>query len=144
MKINTNYFGEVEVAEEAIIEFPEGILAFEHYKKYVLLDSEEELPFRWLQSVENPDISFIIINPFVFKMDYEFKLPDAVVEKLKIASEEDVLVYTIVVIPENFQEMTANLLAPVVINIQEKIGKQIILEGTSYHTKHKMLEETGR
>lgn len=144
MKINTAYFGQVEIEDSEIINFPEGLPAFEHLKQFVILDAEEEIAFRWLQSLEDENIAFVIINPFLFKFDYEFKLSDHAIEKLKIESETDVAVYSIVVIPEKMEDMTANLLAPVVINVREKLGKQIVLENTAYHTKHKIAEEAGK
>lgn len=144
MKINTAYFGQVEIEDSEIINFPEGLPAFEHLKQFVILDAEEEIAFRWLQSLEDENIAFVIINPFLFKCDYEFKLSDHVLEKLKIESEADVAVYSIVVIPEKMEDITANLLAPVLINIKEKLGKQIVLENTAYHTKHKIAEEAGK
>lgn len=144
MQIKTAYFGEVEIEESSIIEFPEGVPAFEELKKFTILDTEEELPFRWLQSIDREEIAFIMINPFLFKSDYEIKLSDMVIEKLKISSEEDVMIYTIVVIPENMEDVTANLVAPVIINIREKLGKQVVLENVDYHTKHKITEELGK
>lgn len=144
MKINTAYFGQVEIEDSEIINFPEGLPAFEHLKQFIILDAEEEIAFRWLQSLEDENIAFVIINPFLFKFDYEFKLSDHVLEKLKIESEADVAVYSIVVIPEKMEDITANLLAPVVINVREKLGKQIVLENTAYHTKHKIAEEAGK
>jgi flagellar assembly factor FliW len=143
LKLDTSYFGEIKIDEEAILEFSEGILAFENLRKFVIIDSqEEELPFKWLQSVDEGDISFIMIDPFLFKPDYEVELSDQVIEKLEIESEEDVAIYTLLVIPENVNEMTANLAGPIVINFKKKLGKQVVLEDKRYHTKHRVIADT--
>lgn len=90
--VRSRVFGELEVSEENIIFFEEGIPAFENLKKFVIV-KEDQSPFYWLQSVEDKDIAFVIINPFEIKPDYEFDLPDEIVNKLEITSAEDVAVF---------------------------------------------------
>lgn len=142
MKVNTKNFGEIETDESNIIDFPNGLLAFDEEKKFVIIDNpDENIPFQWLQSTNNPDLAFVIINPFAFKKDYEFELSQSIVEKLKIQNENEVAVYTIVVVPEDINNMTANLLGPIIINTKTKLGKQIVLDNKSYSTKHYILKE---
>jgi len=142
MQINTKHFGEINIDEQKIIEFPQGIIAFEEIKKYIIIENEDKnIPFSWLQSVDNPDLAFVIINPFIFKSDYEFDIPEGVVDELEIIEKEDIAVFSIVVIPEDIKKMTANLLAPIVINTKKSRGKQIILNEYKYKTKHLILDE---
>lgn len=142
MKLNTRNFGEIEIDKTNIITFPNGLLAFEDYNKFIIIDSpDEQVPFRWLQSVDEPELAFVIINPFVFKKDYEFDIPESVIKKLKIDDSKDVVVHTIVVVPENINNMTANLVGPIIINIKSKLGKQIIIDNKGYSTKHYILKE---
>ena len=137
MKIQTTNFGEIEIKEELIINFGEGLPAFEEEKEFVIiLNEDEENPFHWLQSVNNPALSFVILNPFEVFHDYDVLLPETTKTKLKIEKEEDVAIYTIVVVPEDMSKMTTNLLGPIIINVKEKIGKQVILEDDKYNTKH--------
>lgn len=137
MKIKTTNFGEIEISKEKIICFQEGIPAFEEEKEFIIiLNEDKENPFHWLQSVNNPDLSFIIINPFEIFKDYDILLPDLAINKLKIEKEEDVLIYSIVVVPEDLTKMTANLQGPIVINTRERLGKQVILDDGRYTTKH--------
>lgn len=137
MKIDTRNFGEIEIEEEKIISFPEGIPGFQDEKRFVIINNpDEENPFHWIQSVDNPNLAFVIINPFFIKPDYDIKLSSSTVEKLRIEDEKDVLVYTIVVVPEDIKKMTVNLAGPIVINGKERIGKQIILDNPKYNTKH--------
>lgn len=137
MKLNTKNFGEIEIDEEKIISFPEGIPGFEYVKKYIIINNpDEENPFQWLQSVDNEKLVFVIINPFLIKPDYDITIPESAIEKLKIKDEKDVAVYTIVVVPQNLEDMTTNLSGPIIINVKEKIGKQVILDDHRYTTKH--------
>jgi flagellar assembly factor FliW len=142
MKIWTRNFGELEISEDRIIYFPQGIIAFDRVKKFVLVeDKDKDLPFCWLQAVEEPDLAFVLINPFYFKKDYEFDLPEETVKELEIEKEEDVLVFALVVIPDDVSKMSANLLAPLIINHRKKKGKQVILDDNRYKTKHFIMEE---
>lgn len=142
MKLDTKNFGIIEFDDSEIICFPDGLPGFENDKKFIVLNHpDSDSPFKWLQSVDNTDLAFVIINPFLFKPDYEFDIPKHVLEKLKIKEEKEVLVYSIVVVPEDITKMTANLLGPIIINSKEKLGKQIIVDDNRYKTKHYILEE---
>jgi len=143
MKLNTRHFGEIEINDTEIITFPNGLLAFEDHKRFIIIENpDKEVPFHWLQSIDDGDIAFVVINPFIFKKDYEFDIPQAVTDKLAIKEEKDVAVYTIVVVPEDVSKMTANLSGPIIINTIKKLGKQIILDDKRYTTKHLILEES--
>ena len=137
MKIITRNFGEIEISENKIVYFQEGIPAFENEKEFVvILNEDKENPFHWLQSVKNPDLSFVILNPFEIFSDYDILLPETSINKLNIEKEEDVTIYSMVVIPEDIAKMTTNLLGPIVINTKEMLGKQVILDDERYNTKH--------
>jgi len=142
MKLNTKNFGEIEIDEKNIIHFPEGILGFEEEKQFVMIkDEDEQNPFQWLQSVQNPELAFVIINPFFVFPDYDIVLSKSVQEKLKIEDEKDVAVYSIVVVPEDIEKMTTNLSGPIVINAEKKLGKQVILDDDRYTTKHYVFQQ---
>lgn len=142
MKLYTKHFGEIEINENTIIEFPEGIPGFEDFKRYVVLKNPDpDNPFHWLQCVDREDLVFVVINPFMVKEDYDFMIPDGVVEKLDIEKEEDVAVLTFVVIPEDIKKMTVNLKGPLVINVKNKLGKQLILDDPNYPSKYYIAQE---
>ena len=137
MKVKTRDFGEIEVSEDKIIHFEDGIPGFEEEKEFIILfDEDKDNPFHQLQSVNNQYLSFIIINPFEIFKDYDIEIPQTAVDKLQIENPEDVLIYSIVVVPEDIRKMTANLLGPIIINHKERLGKQVILEDSRYSTKH--------
>lgn len=142
MLLKTKNFGEINIEEDKILTFPEGIPGFEELTKYVIIQNpDESMPFQWLQSLENGELTFVIINPFIFKSDYDFQISQHIVEKLDIKQPEDINVFNIVIIPEDIGKMTANLQAPIIINTKNNKGKQIILDNTNYQTKHYILEE---
>ncbi|MDK2919035.1 MAG: flagellar assembly factor FliW [Candidatus Petromonas sp.] len=141
MKINTRHFGEIEINENEIINFPDGLLGFEDIKKYILINSPDpEVPFQWLQSVDEPNLAFVVTSPFLFKSDYEFDIPQNVVEKLEIEKTEDVMIYSIAVVPDDIKDMTINLKGPIIINTKTNRAKQIVLEDDKYTLKYKIFE----
>ncbi|SDJ91159.1 flagellar assembly protein FliW [Natronincola ferrireducens] len=142
MKLNTRHFGEIEIDESKILFFSDGIPGFEDLTQYIILHNpDEETPFHWLQAIEDGDLAFVIVNPFIFKANYDFEIPKNIIEKLEIKSPEDVSVFAIVIIPEDISKMTANLRAPIIINTANNKAKQIMLDDEAYHTKHYILQE---
>jgi len=129
MIIKSDRFGEIRVDENNILYFASGLLAFESLTRFVLLDIAESPIFKWLQPVENPEIAFLLVDPFTIKKGYCVELDDTLVNELGIEKQEDVLIYTTVTIPESgFKNATTNLIGPIIINWREKKGKQIIVE----------------
>jgi len=129
MIIKSDRFGEIRVDENNILYFASGLFAFESLTRFVLLDIAESPIFKWLQPVENPEIAFLLVDPFTIKKDYCVELDDTLVNELGIEEQEDVLIYTTVTIPESgFKNATTNLIGPIIINWRGKKGKQIIVE----------------
>lgn len=126
MQIQTKYFGHVEVNEEEVLHFPQGIPGFPEEKNFVLLSLEENGLFQVLQSVSNSHPAFVVVDPFLFVNDYEFQLDDASTEQLKLKDESELEVKVIVTMRETIEQSTANLQAPVIINVKEKLAKQYI------------------
>lgn len=127
MQLETAHFGVINIEEEDVIYFPVGIPGFENSKKYVLIGNEADTSvFFWLQSVDVPELCFVVTDPFMVYDGYGVDVDDADVELLKIADTNKVLTLTIVIIPENINEIRVNLKAPILINMDQKIGKQII------------------
>ncbi len=141
MKILTKAFGEVEIDPRDIITIEGGIFGFQKLTKYIIMMIPEEEPFAWLQCIEEPTLAFVIIRPEVFKKDYVLKVSKEVIDKLKVKSLSELISYAIVVVPENVQDMTANLQGPIVINPVLKIGKQAISLIDSYSVRHYIMKE---
>ncbi|MFP4383246.1 MAG: flagellar assembly protein FliW [Spirochaetia bacterium] len=140
MRIETKAYGPMEIDERQLITFPAGILGFDTLYQYALLDSERP-PFYWLQSLEKKEVAFILIDPFIFRPDYETDVPDYELEELEIESREDVFVFAIVTIPADRNRMTANLQGPLIINKKKRIGKQTIANDPRWKIRHDIMEE---
>jgi flagellar assembly factor FliW len=140
MKVDTKAFGIIEVDDRQKIKIPEGLYGFEDYIEYVLLDAEQQ-PFYILQSVNDRDIAFILINPFLFRHDYELNIPNEDLEDIGLKTPENALIFSIVTIPPDGSAMTANLQGPLVINRDNMTGKQWILSDVRWKTRHDIVAE---
>ena len=139
MKVDTKTRGIIEVDERQRITFSRGLFGFENLKNYVLMDAEQE-PFYWLQSVDEKQVAFVLINPALFRSDYEINLDADDCAELGLESADKAIVFAIVTIPES-GPFTANLQGPLIINRDTKAGKQAILNDPRWHTKHDVLAE---
>lgn len=126
--IQTSRFGAVEIKEDDVLDFFEGILGFANLRKFVLLDDPHDEIFAWLQSCEQPDIAFPILEPELFIQNYQVTLTRHDVEAIKLAANERTRFFSIITIPSDPTLMTANMKAPIVINIDRKIARQCVLQ----------------
>lgn len=138
MKIESTRFGELEVKEEQIIHFPYGIPGFPDEKTFVHIGQDAESPFSFLQSTTEVNLTFLLADPFTFIKDYEFVLEDDVAEALDLSSENPPQVFLIATVKEKLAEMTVNLLAPVVVNGVNRMGRQVILDKPEYSIRYKL------
>ncbi len=137
--------GDLELEEQDIILFEEGLLGFESLKKFAVVNLESTAPIQWLTSLESDQVAFPVVSPWLVRVDYSLNLSKEDVEQLQIESEKDVEVLVILTIPQdNPRATTANLLAPVVINKRLKKARQVIQEDTDYQIKHSVIEEVER
>lgn len=142
--IHTVRFGDFEVEEKSIVHFAQGIPAFEDEHEFVLIPYDAESPYLFLQSCQTPDLAFFMTSPYLFFKDYEFEIDDATEKKLGLQSPEDVAVYVLLTIPGgSIKDMTANLMAPVIINQNTLDAVQLVLEKSPYQTKHRLFQQDG-
>lgn len=137
-QFQTTYFGEISVEENQVIHFDEGLPGFENQKDFVLLnnyDTEEPVPFMWLQSATDPDLAFVVSIPFFLRPDYEFEIPTEVCNTLELTSADEAGIYTICRIGGSVDSMTFNLRSPIVINANNRKAVQLILSDTRYTTR---------
>ncbi|NUU52941.1 flagellar assembly protein FliW [Paenibacillus taichungensis] len=133
MHIQTSMWGEVEVQEKDVYQFPKGLPGFEEETEFALIPWEDT-PFSYLQSVREKDLSFLLVSPFTFVPNYSFELSEVDKEELEIV--EQVSVYSMVTIHSQTNKSTMNLLAPVVLNPEQRLGKQVVLHQSLYETRH--------
>jgi len=138
VNLDTTRFGTIDFDETMMIEMRGPILGFEHLKRYVLLKQDEKTAFSWFQSVEDGSLAFVVMNPQVFKPDYEPEINDPDVELLEIEDAKDVILLSIITIRSNPTMISANLRAPIVINSRTRLGKQIVLDDPDYSVQFDM------
>ena len=138
MEISTKYFNEVSIAKDSILTFEHGIPGFEDFKRYVLINFElASDDLMCLQSVEEKDVAFVLVNPFNLKSDYSPSLTEDDVEELGIDDKtEGVFCYAICSVKDDVNENTVNLKSPIVVNPDTMRAKQVILESKEYALRH--------
>lgn len=141
MKVMTERFGEVEINQDDIITFPKGILGMEQYKQYILINPDENVPFMFMQSIEDQTLCFLLLHTFSYFPDYNIELPESATSVLDISSPEEATVLTIVNAKDSLIDATTNLQAPIIINNTKKIGKQVLLETGNYLIKQPLITE---
>lgn len=146
MIIETLTLGTVEINEQQCIRFAQGVPGFEHLHDFALIDLQGDMPLQQLQSVEEPAISFLVGDPFYFYPDYAWDVPEAVQTELKITEEVELKVVCIITIPSDVSASTINLLAPILINSSERLGKQLILHTERYKPRQPLfaVDQAGR
>jgi len=129
-----------EWSEDDVIRFPLGIPGFEDIKRYIVISVPEYEPFHWLQAVDGSKIRLAVINPMIIKSDYSPQISKSELKSLGIVDPKDLLVYVIITLRSPLNESTANFMGPLFINIQKKIGKQIIIEDAKYSLREQIIE----
>lgn len=139
MEINTTRFGAVNVEDSQIITMPEGVIGFEGNKKYAILDHSPDSPFKWFQSVEEPGLAFVIMDPIHFFPEYEVDIKKSDLEFLGVNDKSGLLILTFVSIKRETSAVTANLLGPIAINLKNFIAKQLVLSDSNYSSSHDLM-----
>jgi len=137
----TSRFGEIEVEDKKIIHFKRGILGFPNYKNYALLDPNAGSPLKWLQSIDEPKLAFVITEPALFIQDYQIEIHKSELEDLETETLENIIHFVIVTVPSDPSKMTANLKGPLLINMINYQAKQLVLDDPSLELKYRLLAE---
>lgn len=125
LKFETSRFGSLEVPEERVIRFPVGLLGFPRLNRYVLIDYKDT-PLKWLQSVEDPDVAFIVTDPKTIAGDGTITLGDDVVRFLQIDREDDLAV--LLMLRVDGDQVIANFNGPLAINSSRMLGVQAVID----------------
>lgn len=146
MKVETSRFGTLDISEKEIVRFPEGLYGFEKETEFTLLpfNPNVESPMEWMQSLKSTHLAFVITDPYLYLPDYKLKLSEEDKKRVDLEGDDPFLTRAIVTIPENYSEMTANLIAPLVINDDKGVAKQFVLTNMDYDTRHYLLPEEMR
>ena len=143
MNINTRDFGNIDVNEQDFIVFKQPILGFEEYKEFTLISHDDiSQDFVWLQSVTDKDICFILVDPAVVDSNYHPIIEENVKSNLKIEHNDDIMLWSIVVVESDFTKSTANLKSPIVLNTKNAHACQVILD-SNFSMKAKIFNDNG-
>ena len=140
VNLSTNRFGNLIIEKENIITFDQGILGFEELTQFAIIAVEECLPFEWLISLEDPVVAFPILDPTLLFSDYKPSLTKEDIVLLDIKNEMDVEMFCIVTLGETPENVTLNLKGPILINMKNKIGKQIVLTEDYYSLNQSLIQ----
>lgn len=143
MKVISKAYGEIDVDERQRIYFPNGMPGFERLHEFILMDAHQQ-PFYWLQSTELVEVAFVLIDPHIFRPDYQVQPSREDLEDLEFAADDELLTFAILTIPEEQRRMTANLQGPVLINKRNRYAKQIILNDQRWQVRHNIFQELAR
>ena len=143
MLVKTRYFGEINLTDEKIITLDRGLMGFEDFKQYTLLyDCEKEggTNIQWFQSIEEPTLALPVINPRSVKEDYNPVVEDELLKGIGEITEENLVILLTMTVPEDIEQMSVNLKAPIIINADTRKGVQLIVENQDYEVKYKIYD----
>lgn len=137
MLIETTRFGTIDIDETRVLEFPGGLLGFPTARRYALVQTTPESVFLWLQSLDAPELAFVVCDPLAFVPDYRVGIRSDDLSTLEIAEVRDSQVFVIVNKVDGF--LTANLLGPLVVGVTSRKGRQVVLSDRRYGTRHRLM-----
>ena len=140
MKINSAKLGEIEYSEDDVITLSSPLLGFPDLQDFLIISDDNSYPFLWFQSVEDADICFILIDTNTFFNDYNPDIPKRELKVIAISDKKEMKLFSIVVVPTDPKLSTANLRAPLVVNFEKNLAKQIILDDDAYKIKMPLFE----
>ena len=138
MDIATTRFGRLEVNEERIISFTKGLLGFPQHQRYALIQTGEENYFFWLQSVDEPSLAFVVTDPAIFFKDYDFALKEETQQEIGLTDAGFAQVF--VICNKVGEYLTGNLLGPIVVNAQNRVGQQVVLTEKKWTTRQPLMK----
>jgi flagellar assembly factor FliW len=143
VNVATTRFGELTVDEAKIITMPDGMLGFAE-KRFVLLTPQNITPFCWFQSLDNPELAFVVVDTKECAPDYTVKLTAEESEKLCVNDGDELVLLAVVTMAADPFDITVNLQGPIALNPKRMLAKQIVLEGSRYTTKHPFFDPSAR
>ncbi|WP_432799095.1 flagellar assembly protein FliW [Poriferisphaera sp. WC338] len=138
MLINTSRFGQIEVDDSRVISFEKGLLGFPKYRHYVLIEAGQDSYFWWLQSIEMPELAFVVTDPSLFVPTYRVPLREDQMREMGMDSVDEAQVFVIVNKRDNV--LTGNLQGPLVVHVGKRTGEQLVLSDRRFTTRVPLIE----
>lgn len=143
MRVQTKFFGEVELDDNKVIEFQNGIIGFEDFKKFAIIydiEDDRDTKISWLQSLEEPTLALPVVDPLAVTTEYAPMIEDELLKPLGNPADEDLLFLLVMTVPSDMTKVTANMKAPVIISTEERKGVQLIVDNADYPVKFNVYE----
>jgi flagellar assembly factor FliW len=138
MDIQTTRFGTVAIEAEDVLHFPTGLVGLEDCQHWVLLADAQNDALGWLQSTSRPEVALAVVTPRRFVPDYQVRIVRSELAPLAIARPQDAKV--LVIVGKNERSITLNLKAPLVLNLDIRMGKQVVANN-EYSIQHELSHE---
>jgi len=138
--IRTISFGEIEIPENKILYFKEGLPGFPNHHRFAVLAFDDLKPFEYLQALDEPPVAFLVIDPFLVVAEYRMDLSEPDLADLASTDSAEMTVYAVATVPEDPWKATVNLFAPIVVNEKNRSGRQFLLHDSEYSVKHPLLK----
>ena len=144
LTVDSEQFGKITATPDSVISFVKPILGFSGYNQFVIVEDKELFPIQWIQSVEDSGLAFPIINPYLLNLNYKIDLPLIMKEAINLNKSDEVLVFTLLVIPSSrLEDVRTNLKAPIIINPDNKQAIQLILDDPAYPLRYHLFRGQG-
>jgi flagellar assembly factor FliW len=140
MQIDSTRFGTLEVRDDTVLSFPDGLIGLPG-RRYALLAQSEQTPFYWLHSVDRPDVAVPVTMPWLFFADYEVRVPDEDAAQLQLGEPGSAEIFCVVRAAPALEDFTINLAGPVLVNSERRIGRQIINGAGGYAVRQPLFSE---
>lgn len=138
MDVQTTRFGIVQVDEDRIISFPAGLLGFSSFRRFALLQPDDDGVFFWLQSLDAPELAFVVTDPALWLPEYQATIRREQMEQLELQTAEEAQVF--VIVNKYDGALTANLQGPLVVNVKRRAGMQLVLADRKWTTRHEIMQ----
>ncbi len=141
MELHGSCFGTIGYEEKDLLEIPSGLVGMPNLTRFLILDFEEQLPFKWLQSADEPSLGFLIAEPQLFRSDFALALAKEDLQDLDVDSLEDLVVFVLCTYRGDLEETTGNLLGPIIVHAGKRVGQQIIIEDGGFSAHESLTRE---
>ena len=134
-RIESTRFGQIDLSEDIVLDFPQGMIGFPDLHRYAILKQREDSVFMWLHAIDDGALAFPIVLPWVFYWDYEVKLSDEDMAAIGVTRADEISIYCVVNVGADVRKATINLFAPIVVHNATRMAKQVINTAEGYSTR---------
>jgi flagellar assembly factor FliW len=135
VRVSSTRLGDLEIDSNTVLTFPEGLVGFGDARRFAVVDTHDSGVYYWLQSLDDPQLAFLSVTPWAFFPDYEPVLPETDRAALELTDPADAALFCLLTVDRDTEQITANLLGPLVVNTKNRTGRQIVLDHGNHPTR---------